>query len=256
MKFESFYRKLEFYKTLGIDPASPTFTIHPAMLGLSLDRINHKIKYLESIGMSLHDIKKATKYAPGFLSYSMDRRVPVLVEIFEELGLTQSDLVRMISKSPTIVGLSVRSIHNKIDTLRGLGFNTIQIGKLLRNSPGIMGYNFSEGSCLLRKFRFFFDELGLEHESLVKNTSLLGYDLKRRIRFRVFVAKRLGREFYTYHHILVPDEMFISRMGMTLESFKMLYAEYEKEISASDSAANISENCDQKQLTPCEPKET
>ena len=93
-------------------------------LGLKLETLESKIDWLQArLNLDKSDLRKLMKYAPIFLSYSIeDNLEPTLENIQSSLALSDEELTKMIVRTPDLPlhDLSTEKLAVRLSFLRGL----------------------------------------------------------------------------------------------------------------------------------------
>eukprot|EP00002_Diphylleia_rotans_P038610 TRINITY_DN8813_c0_g1_i1.p1 TRINITY_DN8813_c0_g1~~TRINITY_DN8813_c0_g1_i1.p1 ORF type:complete len:482 (+),score=93.44 TRINITY_DN8813_c0_g1_i1:45-1490(+) len=227
MRFSSFREKIDFQMENHILNKG-RLRLHGGVMGLKTSTLEGRVTFLKGMGLTPKELQRAMLNAPAFLTYSLQTRIPQFIDIFTKMQLSHNEIMRIIIKCPTLVGLSMASIEKKIKTLTEFGFTRNQVIRMIQAHPIVFGYRMEQDAYVLKKLMFYLNVVGLDPETLVKNPSLLCYDFQNRILFRYEVAKLCMKPFFPSRHVLISPTRFASDMGLTDEAISDLRQQFKK----------------------------
>ncbi|GAB2229746.1 hypothetical protein Droror1_Dr00013999 [Drosera rotundifolia] len=158
--------------------------------------------YLIELGLDLEKIRAITRKFPSFSYYSLERKIKPLVEFFLELGVPESDIPRVLYRSPQLCGISLsenliqtmkyledelgidkqkwpklilrfpamftlsrRKINSAVSFLTEMGISKKTIGKVLTRCPNILGCSLEDN---LRPTAKYFSSMGADVTVIVQ----------------------------------------------------------------------------------------
>ena len=91
------------------------------------------------------------------LGYSVEANLKPTVEWIKGLGLSQSQVAKVISQRPQVLGLSIEAnMKPAVEWMKGLGMSQCQVGNLIAAFPPVFGRridtNLSAKHRLLREY--------------------------------------------------------------------------------------------------------
>lgn len=149
-----------FLEIYGVD-ALKAFGSHPALRNKSLDELQGTVKFLKARGVQGHLIPKILNHSPEiFLRDPKTELLPVAVYIMERMHVPKLFIGKMFYRCPKILLLKVENLIEHHKFLDSLGLN---VGKAVKNNPGLLALNIEEK--LIPKMEFFL-KLGVEKEKV------------------------------------------------------------------------------------------
>lgn len=81
--------------------------LHGGVMGLKTSTLEGRVTFLKGMGLTPKELQRAMLNAPAFLTYSLQTRIPQFIDIFTKMQLSHNEIMRIIIKCPTLVGLSM-----------------------------------------------------------------------------------------------------------------------------------------------------
>ncbi|KAJ7250542.1 hypothetical protein O6H91_Y422500 [Diphasiastrum complanatum] len=117
--------KLMFLEELGMDKSSVAELVikFPSFLGYSLEQTwKQKIQFLEDLGVSRDKIGRVFIKYPAIITCSIEHNLKPKVKFLKSVGFNAEDITKLVILRPSFLGSSTKSLTDKIDFLRKLGF--------------------------------------------------------------------------------------------------------------------------------------
>uniref|UniRef100_A0A7N0V3L2 Mitochondrial transcription termination factor n=1 Tax=Kalanchoe fedtschenkoi TaxID=63787 RepID=A0A7N0V3L2_KALFE len=113
-------------------------------------------------------------------------------ETFIKWGCTSEDLQLIFKRCPTLVNAGVESLHTKLAVFKDLGFTSSDLVKIINCRPRLLSSCFRSVEERLMFLINFFGSREVLRAAIVRNPSLLMYDLHGTIIPIVTLYERLG----------------------------------------------------------------
>lgn len=127
------------------------------------------------------------------LQYKTPENTQRKFEYFQSLGMNSFQLNKLVSRSPTLLGLSVEgNILPRIDLFRNLGFTEEMILKIVSRSPNVM--TICATTTLLQRFQYLSRMVDSPsfHHLITVNPQMLLYSIERWDTLKAFLKSSLG----------------------------------------------------------------
>lgn len=105
-----------------------------------IETLEHKIKELKDMGLTDTNVKKMIKESPKVLSLSV-ANIKLKISFLEELGYKHEEVMKMIKNNSSILEKSTDTIRKKIENLMGLGYSYEQVIKITKSESLIYRYD-------------------------------------------------------------------------------------------------------------------
>lgn len=100
--------KINYLQSLGVTRTGPVITRYPALLQYSIGgTVEPKVAYLQSLGIAPSSIGKVLTQCPSVLGHSLDAKLKPTVAFLESMGLRGAKLARLIVTKPPVLAYSV-----------------------------------------------------------------------------------------------------------------------------------------------------
>ncbi|GAB4829760.1 Transcription termination factor mterf4, chloroplastic [Ancistrocladus abbreviatus] len=223
-------------------------TRYPEILGMRVGRfIKPFVEYLEGLGIPRLAIARLIEKRPHILGFGLDDRVKpnvklllefevregslpsVIAQYPEIIGLdlkaklsTQRDFLtsivnlcpedfgRLIEKMPQAVSLNTTAILKHVDFLKGCGFTSEQIKKMVVGCPQLLALNIN---IMKLNFDFFQINMGRPLDVLVSFPAFFTYGLESTIKPRHEMITKRGLKCSLAWLLSCSDEKFEERMS-------------------------------------------
>ena len=96
--------------------------------------------YLISLNYTKEEVIKMTKMFPSIYGLSIENMKQKIEDVMS-LGYTKEEVIKMTKKSPAIYGYSIENMKQKIEDLIELGYNKDEVIKMTKTLPTIYNYN-------------------------------------------------------------------------------------------------------------------
>ena len=115
----------------------PLNTYKPETLKKRIEEIN---MYMEKLGYSRAELIKVTKSLPTIYGLSIDN-IRQKIEDMEKLGYSKAEVIKMTKNLPAIYGYSIENIKQKIEDVKKLGYSKEEVIKMTKSMPSLYGYS-------------------------------------------------------------------------------------------------------------------
>ncbi|GAA0140277.1 hypothetical protein LIER_01657 [Lithospermum erythrorhizon] len=140
-------------------------------------------------------------------------------DVLRKWGCSESDIFKIFSGRKSIEAMGVVKLQSKLNTLSDIGINPSELVKIINCRPHFLSNRIK---CLDERLEFFRELFGSREEilkAIVKNPSLLTYDLQGKMRPIVEMYERVGVSKMELSSMLVTRPTVIPRS--TLDEKKM-----------------------------------
>ena len=200
----------------------PLNTYKPETLKKRIEEIN---MYMEKLGYSRAELIKVTKSLPTIYGLSIDN-IRQKIEDMEKLGYSKAEVIKMTKNLPAIYGYSIENIKQKIEDVKKLGYSKEEVIKMTKSMPSLYGYS---TDTLKQKIEDM-EKLGYSKAEVIRMTKSLptiyGYSIDN-IKQKIDFYDSIG-----LHELAINDTKKL------MQSVSLSYARYmfykEKNIEITD----------------------
>jgi mTERF domain-containing protein len=223
---------------MPMDRLNRTIVTRPQILGCSVDKnLRPKLELLvEMAGVQREQLPNMISRAPHILGYSPMNIARFLIFLLHEIGVEQDRVVRLLTLSPQLLGLSVENnLRPKIRFLvEEVGISEKALGHVIGSFPNILGYSVEHN--MRPKLEYLADEMlkvpmAKLGRPLEKCPQLLGYSLEKRIKPRYLLLAKRGLKL-GLSRMLAPTDLEFRRI------LRIHDAQLEEERRATQAAAS------------------
>ena len=143
----------------------PLNTYKPETLKKRIEEIN---MYMEKLGYSRAELIKVTKSLPTIYGLSIDN-IRQKIEDMEKLGYSKAEVIKMTKSLPSIYCLSIDNIKKKIEDMEKIGYSRAEVIKVTKSMPTIYGYSIDNIKQKIEDM----EKLGYSKEEVIKMTKNL-----------------------------------------------------------------------------------
>lgn len=144
-------------------------TVFPQAVSVNIsENMDPKLNVLRGIGVTSSQLVRILQRAPQFMTLSIER-IQAQITSLKRFGLADDELAKILALCPEALSLSILNITAKIELLDDM-FGTGAGVTALSVNPRILMRN---GEQLRLAFAFLTEVVGLDAERLGKNTSLI-----------------------------------------------------------------------------------
>ena len=115
-----------------------TYTIKNMKPKTLMRIVKENYDFLISLGYSKEEIIKMTKNFPSIYGLSIEN-IKQKIKDIEELGYSREEIIKMTKSSPFIYGYSIENIKQKIEDIEELGYSREEVIKMTIGLPSILG---------------------------------------------------------------------------------------------------------------------
>ncbi|KAK4382719.1 Transcription termination factor MT, mitochondrial [Sesamum angolense] len=146
---------------------------------LSPNDVYGRVKCLKGLGFSEETINKGIGLFPGVLAFGVDNRLKPLVDEFEDLGFSSSEIRREVLRDPKVLGLENGELSQCLEMLRSLKCRVV-----LWKEPRVILYEIEH---IEKKIEFLVRQMKFDVQCLVEVPEYLGLNFDKQIipRFNV-----------------------------------------------------------------------
>lgn len=148
----------------------------------------------------------------------------------EELGYSQEEIIKMTIGLPTILGLSIENIKQKIEDMEKLGYSREEVIKMTKNLPSIYGFSIEN---IKQKIEFY-DSIGLHSLAIVAPKNLMQSTKLSYARYMFFKEKGIVIDETSYRKLFVNQKQFEKQYGLTKNEILQKYPYEEWQASANE----------------------
>jgi hypothetical protein len=215
LSIDNLNSKVEYIESLGVNNVGKVVKKCPQVLELSIDNLNSKVEYLESLGVD--NVGKVVEKFPQVFGLSIDN-LNSKVEYLESLGV--DNVGKVVEKHPSVLGYSIDKMNENVEYLESLGVDNV--GKVVEKHPQVLGLSIDKMNRKLSYYQIYFPTVEfIKNEPvhlLEKDPRLLGRSLYLKIIPRLrYVSSKIGGDIKKYglniFGLMYPsDKKFISRL--------------------------------------------
>ncbi|GAV68229.1 mTERF domain-containing protein [Cephalotus follicularis] len=147
------------------------------------------MEFLRTLGLTQAHIKKLIMRRPLFLLADLENTLMPNMELFRSLGISCSDLVKMINKYPKVIESDAKTV---VEIFRVNGFSDEQIATLSMKRPILYTYNADKN---LRPKLEYFKSLGFPNVEIANVLSAEPYILERSLENQIMPCIEVLRRF-------------------------------------------------------------
>ncbi|KAI3454801.1 hypothetical protein Pfo_011464 [Paulownia fortunei] len=116
------FRCVKCLKGLGFSEGTITRVLEtvPTVIMWSKDKIRGKVEFLMGIGIQRREIDRVFGLFPGILAVGVENRLKPLLDEFEDLGFSLSEVRREVIREPKVLGLENGELSQCLEMLRNL----------------------------------------------------------------------------------------------------------------------------------------
>lgn len=201
------------------------FHSKPRLLEISKKQLKKRLTNLLMLDFPKDVIKKMTQKCPSMLlidqdAMSLQKRLNILQELNINPRLTQERCLYIIQKAPHILlSIDKSKLSSKIENLKDLGFNDLQVYELIMKQPAILTY---DAKTVKDKVKYITDVLGGRLALLVKLPRTLSTSQQRlKERYEFLLKEGLMHESTKLTEnklraiVLTKDDDFVYRITET-----------------------------------------
>uniref|UniRef100_M4B3E2 RxLR effector candidate protein n=1 Tax=Hyaloperonospora arabidopsidis (strain Emoy2) TaxID=559515 RepID=M4B3E2_HYAAE len=236
--------KIPWFEGIGLshDKINAIIMRHPNILGISIDKYEALIKWYLSHGVAQDKIAYLFNIFPQGVSYNIQDNLDPKVELLKEIGCSDQQVTRALTRSPQIFTLSVERLRGKADYLVELGVPRERLPHIVSSVPECLALTlsrlketvdaldemFGAGAGLrallyncrivmsninaMRESFDFFISIGFTKERLEKNTRFIMRSVNRCLRPRVEFLKTKSVDVVSdITWILMPEALFVQK---------------------------------------------
>ncbi|KAL0355309.1 UNVERIFIED_CONTAM: Transcription termination factor MT, mitochondrial [Sesamum radiatum] len=195
MKFalspDDVYRSVKCLKGLGFteETISKVLEAVPMVVMWKEDEIRATVDFLMGIGIQRREIDRVFGLFPGVLAFGVDNRLKPLVDEFEDLGFSSSEIRREVLRDPKVLGLENGELSQCLEMLRSLKCRVVIKENIFRDGEFRAGYKVKLRIDCLRKhgltYRDAFTVLWKEPRVILYEIE----DIEKKIEFLVHQMK-------------------------------------------------------------------
>ena len=190
----------------------PLNTYKPETLKKRIEEIN---MYMEKLGYSRAELIKVTKSLPTIYGLSIDN-IRQKIEDMEKLGYSKAEVIKMTKNLPAIYGYSIENIKQKIEDVKKLGYSKEEVIKMTKSMPSIYGYSID---TLKQKIEDM-EKLGYSKAEVIKMTkklpSIYGLNMDN-MKQKIEDVKKLG---YSKEEVIRMTKNLPSIYGFCIDNIK------------------------------------
>ncbi|KAL0415969.1 UNVERIFIED_CONTAM: Transcription termination factor MT, mitochondrial [Sesamum latifolium] len=202
------YRRVKCLKGLGFSEETITKVLEavPMVVMLKEDEIRATVDFFMGIGIQRREIDRVFGLFPGVLAFGVDNRLKPLVDEFEDLGFSSSEIRREVLRDPKVLGLENGELSQCLEMLRSLKCRVVIKENIFRDGEFRAGYKVKLRIDCLRKhgltyrdaFKVSWKEprvILYEIEDIEKKIEFLVHQMKFDVQCLVEVPEYLGVNF-------------------------------------------------------------
>ncbi|KAK4436963.1 Transcription termination factor MT, mitochondrial [Sesamum alatum] len=202
------YRRVKCLKGLGCSEETITKVLEavPMAVMWKEDEIRATVDFLMGIGIQRREIDRVFGLFPGVLAFGVENRLTPLVDEFEDLGFSLSEIRREVLRDPKVLGLENGELSQCLEMLRSLKCRVVIKENIFRDGEFRAGYKVKLRIDCLRKhgltYRDAFTVLWKEPrvilyeiEGIEKKIEFLVHKMKFDVQCLVEVPEYLGVNF-------------------------------------------------------------
>ena len=154
-------------------------------------QIRPMVNWLLSLGLSDSEIAKVLARCPQILGLSIENNVQPTLHWFSDLGLAKSQVVKAVARQPQILGLSIeQNLKPTVQWFSDLGLAKSQVAKAVATEPQILGFSIEQN--LQPTIQWLLD-LGLSKTDIAKGVAswprLLGFSVSGNLSHKVLILQ-------------------------------------------------------------------
>ena len=178
---------------------------------------------LISLGYSREDVIKMTKTLPTLFGLSIDN-IKQKIEDLISLGYSHGDVIKMTKLFPSLYSLSIENIKQKIEDLISLGYSQEDVIKMTKTFPALFGLsmdNIKQKIIFLREIQL--DFIAIEDTKYLMQSIDLTY-----ARYMFFKDKGIEVTKDNYRRLFYGAKIFEKQYGVDKSTLleKYNYQEY------------------------------
>eukprot|EP00439_Symbiodinium_sp_Y106_P043570 s3089_g5.t1 len=165
----------------------------PSVLGRRAN-LKPTVEWIKGLGLSESQVAKVILKRPQVLGYSIEANLKPTVDWVKGLGLSQSQVAKVIVGHPAVLGYSVdANLKPTVEWVKGLGLSQSQVAKVILQRPQVLGYSIEAN---LKPTVDWIKGLGLSQSQVTKVIAtcppVLGLSIEANLKPKVEWIKGLG----------------------------------------------------------------
>ena len=203
------------------------------------------VLWIKGLGLSQSQVSKVIATFPQALGLSIDANLKPTVEWMKGLGLSQLQVAKVIATFPQVLGLSIEAnLNKKIEWIKGLGLSQSQVAKVIATFPSVLGLSIEEN---LKPTVDWVKGLGLSQSQVSKVIArfppVLGYSIEANLKKKIEWIKGLG---LSQSQVAKVIATFPSVLGLSIEENLKPTVDWVKGLGLSQSqVAKVIATCPQ-----------
>ncbi|OMO63684.1 Mitochodrial transcription termination factor-related protein [Corchorus olitorius] len=144
-------------------------------------------------------------------------------EVFKKWGCTENDLLNIFSRRPSLRNAQVTPLSSKLELLSCLGITTSDLVKMINRRPHLLRTRINK--CFHERLEFFRTLFGsgeVLRKAIVKDPSLLTYDLHNRIKPVIASYEEMGVSGNDLRAMLMSRPTLIPRTSFNEEKMEFI----------------------------------
>ena len=160
-----------------------------------------------------------TKVLPSLYGLSIDN-IKEKINDLKALGYSDKDIIKMTKVLPALYSYSIDNIKNKINDLKALGYSDKDIIKMTKVLPSLYSYSIDN----IKEKKDFYDKIGLSFIIMEDTLQLIQSVNLSYARYEFYKSKGITLNKDNYKKLFISQEQFIDDYGITNKRLTEIYS--------------------------------
>ncbi|XP_063993801.1 transcription termination factor 3, mitochondrial [Diachasmimorpha longicaudata] len=203
-KFEEMKPYIQFLHDCGVpaEQIASFITKNPFIFKEDMDDLRTRIRYLRAHNFDHKDIARIVSEAPRWLSWRTDEIDNKLGYFQREFHLRGDEVRALVLKRPQLITFHLKNVRDNTFAIKEeMGFDEDQAKEILLNKPNIWE---TPRSYLIISFNYVHEIMGIPHEIIAKQPSVIGTGIERLKQRHLFLVALKRAQYDPKKPLYVP----------------------------------------------------
>jgi len=171
-----------------------------------------------SMGYKREDIIKILKKTPEILGFNADTLKQKMDSIIS-LGYTREEVINIVRVTPPVLSYSLSNMKQKIKDIMSLGYTKEEVLNMTKEMPAIYGASIEN----IRKKIEFYDSIGMHKLPIVNTKDLMQSVELSYARYQFYLSKGIYIDTHNYRKLFTNEKEFSNAYGITKKELLEMY---------------------------------
>ena len=183
-----------------------------------LKKIKEITKFLLKLDYSKEEVIKMTKSLPTIYGLSIEN-MKQKIEDMVSLGYSKEEVIKMTKSLPQIYGYSIENMKQKIEDIVSLGYSKEEVIKMTKNLPTIYGLSIEN----IKQKVNFYDSIEMHQLAVVDSKQLMQSVTLSYARYQFYLSIGIIVDMDNYKKMFIGNKIFEKQYGIGKTELLMLY---------------------------------